>query len=174
MLLETWSPRKIKNEVIQGTGDCKTLRGIIPVFVLPPPSPPVLLALILPCPCLPFCPDVPSVMDGITTGTRPESRGPDLVIGITCPSRIISILHRSNQGEELDSTTRNLRSAYKQKPDLEKALLLLFFFLSYGVPHLLYLGSSPLLSLFPPPLSNLSNPCLRLSGPWFMEELRLP
>jgi hypothetical protein len=68
-------------------------------------------------------------MDGITTGTRPESRGPDFVIGITCPSRIISIPCRSNQGERLDSKTRNY-GVHTTKTRLGESRALLFFFLS--------------------------------------------
>jgi hypothetical protein len=35
MLLGTGCIRKIKDKLIQTTGDCEILRGIIPVFVLP-------------------------------------------------------------------------------------------------------------------------------------------
>lgn len=51
---------------------CGTLRGIIPVLVLPSSSPD--MYILLPSPCQPFCPSARGVMQGITTGTRPESR----------------------------------------------------------------------------------------------------
>lgn len=144
----------------------------IPSSVPPLPSPPVLLALIpffpssllLPCTCPPFRPGVRGVMDGITTGTRPESRGPGFVIGLTCPSRIISIPCRSNQEERLGSKTRQYGvHTTNTGPGESRALLFLFPIrrILRTLVRLLFFPTSP-------------SPCLQLFGPWFMEKLRLP
>jgi hypothetical protein len=111
-------------------------------------------------------------MDGITTGSRPESRGwapssvslalRELFPYCTLPDRISA-----------DGWTRRPEDRYNKKKrvrKLEKRSLTLSF-LSYGVSRTLYLGTTPPYP-YSPPLSNPSNPCLQLSGPWFMDELR--
>lgn len=127
----------------------------------PPLSPLVLLALFFCFHAGPFCPDVRGVMDGITTGTRPGSRDwPSSSVLLACRELFPYTAERIRTIQ----WTRRLENKYNNnKRENEGAL---------PCPSLLCTMVRLLSTLLFPPLSNLSNPCLQLSGPRFMEELR--